>query len=321
MVKRPTCLCDGRLIGIESIYTIDADGKQINIENKVEALRKKSKNKELFCPCGCGANLILIAGDRGVRTQHFRLRDDSQEKECQYVSEGEMSICSKIVLKCWLGDKLSGANVETRVPISAVEDTNRKYEITLLAKEKKIAISYCHDRANLSDEKLDILEENVAGIALHYIVDVENIGNFTQYPEMMMKVQKRQGYCLFLRLPRIDLLHIPYDEAELRAFYCCQENGRWNEIEIISDKLSAFSFGATGDLMYHDTPLAKLQAEREQARLIELEQEKKRAGTKSCGNCCGAEKAAGRTRQKTSRMAGTAEAVRSRLRRTKALTG
>lgn len=274
MVKRPTCLCDGRLIGIESIFTIDADGKQINIKDKLEALRRKSKNNELLCPCGCGANLTLVAGDRGVRSQHFRLRDDTQEKECQYVSEGDVSICSKIVLKCWLEDKLSGDDVETRVPIGAVDGTNRKYEMTLLAKQKKVAISYCHDRANLSDEKLDILDGNAAGIALHYIVDIENTGNFTQYPEMMMKVQKRQGYCLFLHLPRIDFLHTPYDKAELRAFYCCQENSRWSEIEIISDKLSAFSFGMAGDLVYHDTPLAKLKEEREQARAIELERER-----------------------------------------------
>lgn len=274
MVQRPVCLCDGRLIGIESIYAIDADGKQINIKDKVEALRKKSRNNELFCPCGCGANLTLVAGDRGIRNQHFRLKDGSQEKECKYVSEGEISVCSKIVLKCWLEDKFPRDDVETRVPISAVDGTNRKYELTLLAKRKKIAISYCHDRANLSDEKLDILDGNASGITMHYIVDIENTGNFTQYPEMMMKVQKRQGYCLFLRLSRIDLLHIPYDETELRAFYCCQEDGRWNEIEIISDKLSVFSFGVSGDLLYRDIPLTKLKAEREQARTIELEQEK-----------------------------------------------
>lgn len=282
MVQRPVCLCDGRFIGIESIYSIDADGKQINIKDKLEALRRKSQNNELFCPCGCGANLILVAGDRGVRSQHFRLRNDTPEKECQYVSEGDVSICSKIVLKCWLEDKLPGDDVETRVPIGAVDGTNRKYEMTLLAKRKKVAISYCHDRANLSDEKLNILDGNTAGIALHYIVDIENTGNFTQYPEMMMKVQKRQGYCLFLRLPRIDLLRIPYDEAELRAFYCCQENGRWNEIEIISGKLSAFSFGTAGDLVYPRYSAHKTASRAGTSPRNKIGAEKTRARTESC---------------------------------------
>ena len=84
MVQRPVCLCDGKLIGIESIFTIDSIGRQINIEEKVEALRKRSHNNDLFCPCGCGANLILVAGDRGVRRQHFRLRSSSLKQKRLY---------------------------------------------------------------------------------------------------------------------------------------------------------------------------------------------------------------------------------------------
>lgn len=274
MVRRSVCLCDGKLIGIESIFTIDSIGRQINIEEKVEALRKRSRSNELFCPCGCGANLILVAGDRGVIKQHFRLRSSSQEKECQYVSEGIASISSKIVLKCWLEDKLRGANIESRVPICAVDDTDRKYEMTLLARDRKIAVSYCHDRANLSDEKLDILDANSRGIVLHYVVDIENTGNRIQYPEMMMKVQQRQGYCLFLRLAQAELLRANYHDAELRAFYCCRENGCWNEIEIISDSLSTFSFGTAGELLYKGKALTALLQERQQARLLELERER-----------------------------------------------
>lgn len=274
MVRRSVCLCDGKLIGIESIFTIDSIGRQINIEEKVEALRKRSRSNELFCPCGCGANLVLVAGDRGVIKQHFRLRSPSQEKECQYVSEGITSISSKIVLKCWLEDKLRGANIESRVPICAVDDTDRKYEMTLLARDRKIAVSYYHDRANLSDEKLDILDANEGDIVLHYVVDIENTGNRIQYPEMMMKVQQRQGYCLFLRLAQAELLRANYHNAELRAFYCCKENGYWNEIEIISDSLSTFSFGTTGELLYKGKALTALLQERQQTRLLELERER-----------------------------------------------
>ena len=48
MAQRTVALCDGKFIGIESIYTV-IDGKQINIPDKLEQLRAKSRNNELFC--------------------------------------------------------------------------------------------------------------------------------------------------------------------------------------------------------------------------------------------------------------------------------
>ncbi len=47
MAQRTVALCDGKFIGIESIYTV-IDGKQINIPDKLEQLRAKSRNNELF---------------------------------------------------------------------------------------------------------------------------------------------------------------------------------------------------------------------------------------------------------------------------------
>lgn len=61
MIKRSVCIYNGKPIGIESIYTV-IDGKQINIPEKLKWLSSKSKNHELFCPCGCRANLTLVAG-------------------------------------------------------------------------------------------------------------------------------------------------------------------------------------------------------------------------------------------------------------------
>ena len=216
MALRAICLCDGKLIGIETIFTV-INGMQINIPEKVEALRKKSRNNELFCPCGCGANLTLVAGDRNLREQHFRLKDGQSDKDCGFVSEGRTSIYSKIVLKCWLDDKCPGTAVESRVPICAADDIDRRYEMTLLARNKHIAISYSYNRSNLSDEKLDILDGNSAGIHIHYISDIQNTGMFLQYPEMMMKVQKRQGYCLVLKLAYDDSQKVSYQKSELKA--------------------------------------------------------------------------------------------------------
>ncbi len=52
MAQRTVALCDGKYIGIESIYTV-VNGCQINIPDKLKELRAKSQNNELFCPCGC----------------------------------------------------------------------------------------------------------------------------------------------------------------------------------------------------------------------------------------------------------------------------
>ena len=49
MAQRTVALCDGKYIGIESIYTV-IDGMQINIPDKLAALRKRSRRNELFCP-------------------------------------------------------------------------------------------------------------------------------------------------------------------------------------------------------------------------------------------------------------------------------
>ena len=139
MVKRTQCLYKDTIIGIETIYTV-INGKQINIPDKLNDLRMKSRNNELFCPCGCGANLILVAGEHNLREQHFRIKDKDDEKtlDCRYIAEGETSINSKVILKCWLDDKLKAQDIDSRVQISDVDDTNRKYEFTFLSLSRKV---------------------------------------------------------------------------------------------------------------------------------------------------------------------------------------
>jgi len=147
MAQRTVCLCKGKYIGIESIYTV-IKGKQINIPEKLKELRAASRKNELYCTCGCGANLILVAGDKNLREQHFRLKDGTYESECHLVTEGKTSVDSKIVLKCWLDDKLQTDDLETRVPINLIGDTARKYEFSFLSRTKKIAVSYNFERVN-----------------------------------------------------------------------------------------------------------------------------------------------------------------------------
>lgn len=269
MVQRSVCLCDGKYIGIESIFTV-IDGKQINIPDKLSALRTRSRKGELFCPCGCGANLILVAGDRNLRAQHFRLKDSARQHECTAETERPHSIYSKIVLKCWLDEKLNVPDVEMRVPICLVGDTARKYEFSFVSRTSKLAVSYSCNRANLSDEKMEILRANSSGIRLIYIVDALNSCGNGQYPEALMKVQERQGYCLLL-----DVEEMEYSTAKLSAVFYAQDcTGLWREIEFAAGALREFSISEYGRLLYQNAPLAALCEWKKSECEREVQQEK-----------------------------------------------
>lgn len=269
MVQRSVCLCDGKYIGIESIFTV-IDGKQINIPDKLSALRTRSRKGELFCPCGCCANLILVAGDRNLRAQHFRLKDSARQHECTAETERPHSIYSKIVLKCWLDEKLNVSDVETRVPICLVGDTARKYEFSFVSRTSKLAVSYSCNRVNLSDEKMEILRANSSGIRLIYIVDVLNSCGNGQYPEALMKVQERQGYCLLL-----DVEEMEYSTAKLSAVFYAQDcTGLWREIEFAAGALREFSISEYGRLLYQNAPLAALCEWKKSEFEREVQQEK-----------------------------------------------
>lgn len=233
MAQRTVALCNGKYIGIETIYTI-INGNQINIPDKLKELREKSQNNELYCPCGCGTNLILVAGDKNLREQHFREKTGTAKYECSMPTEGKISVDSKIVLKCWLDDKLKVTDLESRVPIDTLEDTKRRAEFTFLSRSKKLAIRYWKTRANIVDDKLDVLSGNLSNINIIYIVDSSNGGADGQYPEALMRLQEKQGYCLLLYIEDSD-----YTKAELKAtFYEKDIDGLWKENEFASDKLS-----------------------------------------------------------------------------------
>ncbi|MDD6155412.1 MAG: topoisomerase DNA-binding C4 zinc finger domain-containing protein [Lachnospiraceae bacterium] len=271
MAQRTVALCDGKYIGIESIYTA-VNGHQINIPDKLKELRSKSQNNELFCPCGCGANLILVAGDKNLREQHFRIKDAYAFQDCHMVTEGKTSVDSKIVLKCWLDDNLHAEDLESRVPISAVTDSSRKYEFSFISRNARIALNYCHDRVNLSDEKLSILEENSNGIHIIHVVDFLNGGSDGQYPEWLMKVQNRQGYCLLLDIEESD-----YEKANLRAvFYEKDIDGLWQEISFSDAALRDFRILPDGSITIHETNLIDLLESAKRHFLEGIETEKKR---------------------------------------------
>ena len=271
MAQRTVALCNGKYIGIESIYTV-VNGCQINIPDKLKELRAKSQNNELFCPCGCGANLILVAGDKNLREQHFRIKDADAFQDCHMVTEGKTSVDSKIVLKCWLDDNLHAEDLESRVPISAVSDSSRKYEFSFISRSAGIALNYSHDRVNLSDEKLSILEDNSKGIRIIHVVDFLNGGSDGQYPEGLMKIQNRQGYCLLLGIEESD-----YAKATLRAvFYEKDIDGLWIESTFYDASLSEYRIMPDGSIAVHEKRLIDLLETAKQQFVEGIESERKR---------------------------------------------
>ena len=99
-------LYNGEYIPISSIYDVIA-GKQINKEKELKELRQKARNLELFCPCGCKSNVTVVAGDKMIRKQHFRLLRSENNKNCIGTNEGIVSIQSRIVIDKWRRDKLN----------------------------------------------------------------------------------------------------------------------------------------------------------------------------------------------------------------------
>ena len=277
MAQRTVALYKGKYIGIESIYTV-INGRQINIPEKLKELRVKSQNNELFCPCGCGTNLILVAGDKNLREQHFREKNGTGEFDCTMPSEGKVSVDSKIVLKCWLDDKLAMQDIESRVPIDTVEETIRKPEFTFLSYERKIAIRYWRTRANIIDDKLDVLNGNLTGIKVIYIVDSSNGGTEGQYPEALMKLQDKQGYCLLLLVEESD-----YDKAYLKAvFYDKDIDGLWTENCFAEGKLKDYLIGIDNSIIKNGESLdnllvnARSQFEQNKQQELERREEEKR---------------------------------------------
>lgn len=261
MVFRRECLFEGTKIGIESIFYIK-DGKQINIPGKVENLRRLGREKRLFCPCdnNCGANLLVVAGERMLKEQHFRLHPDSVDnKNCSYKAETAESIKNKMVIMGWLQEQFGGEEIDTRVPISFVGDTGRKFELSFLCKAKNTALVYLHNSNYLNDDKLSCLETNKKNLNIIYILDSSNMNSTGQYPEYLMKIQERQGYCLFLSYEKGT--DIPLLTA---LFYFKDLDDRWRYHTLHWGRLYDFYFQGTSMYYKDDDLFCLLLAKKEE---------------------------------------------------------
>lgn len=134
-----------------------------------------------------------------------------------------------------------------------VEGSKRRPEFTFISRSKKVAIRYWRTRSNIDDDKLDVLTDNSSDINVIYIVDSSNGGIDGQYPETLMKLQERQGYCLFLYIEESD-----YSKAELSAvFYEKDIDGLWIENEFIKERLSGVDY-IDSQLCFNSKPISSL---------------------------------------------------------------
>lgn len=251
MVRNSCCIYNGKVIWIHEFYTV-IDGKQINIPGKIEECRKLGKEKKLFCRCGCGRNMEIVAGPSMTVAQHFRMRRGQKTqvaRACHAVHENETTMYSKIVLKCWLDHvlKLNDGDIQTNVPISAFSaEADMRYEFTHFVNQLQLGLCYVRRDCNLYDGKIDSLNEQYNS-RFFYIVDSNNHNRTGQYPEYMMKIQKAQGFCIFLNC------HDSGDmfSAELNiAYYTHDERDLWYELSVLSDKLSKFAINESCELIY-----------------------------------------------------------------------
>lgn len=278
---RTECLYNNELIYIVDFFTVK-DGRQIAIEGEIEKLRSFGRSGKLVCSCGCGGKVILVAGKKMMRRQHFRLKD-GQNVMCKSYEESPITMNAKVVLKCWLVDifALQKGEVLFNIPINRVSELNRKYEYTHLVVNKRIGICYERNESNLNDEKIELLSlQN--GITNLCITDIKNNGCWGQYPEFGLKVQKIQGYYALLAVGEMT----PYEEAILKIVrYEKTYFGTWFQIDVCEAKLFEYSFDENNKLCLngndvYDIALKKsdeyITVQEEQKRLIQERREREK---------------------------------------------
>ena len=255
MIMRSYCLYNGNYVDIAEIYEI-RDGKQINIPEKLKYYRKLSDSRQLFCSCGCGDVVILVAGDRNLRKQHFRLLHKFANSNCEYQEESDISVKSKIMLKCWLNKNFPVMEhaIKYRVPISQLTENKRRYELTMYSEDYDIGIIYNKHTTSILEEKLELLSEFVKSKII-YVTRIENEETDGQYPEHMMRIQDAQGFCFYLNMRKESL----YEEVEAKvSIYEKTYQGLWAVLDVCNGMLDDFGLNTDGLLVYKDELVSDL---------------------------------------------------------------
>lgn len=267
---RSYCLYNGDYVDISEIYEI-REGKQINIPEKLKYYRHISDRRQLFCSCGCGEVVILVAGEKNIRKQHFRRLREFVNSNCEYQEESGISVKSKIILKCWLNKNLPEAEhkIKYRVPISQLTENNRKYELTMYSEDYDVGIIYNKFTSGILEEKVELLSEYMKSKII-YVTRIENEKTDGQYPEHMMRIQETQGYCFYLDLSEETL----YEEVEAKvSIYERSYRGLWEVIDICHGMLDDFGVNENGLLVYKGKLISELVEIRRENFKIEQKNE------------------------------------------------
>lgn len=265
---RSYCLYNGNYVDIAEIYEV-RDGKQINIPEKLKYYRKLSDNRQLFCSCGCGEVVILVAGDRNLRKQHFRLLHKFANSNCEYQEESDISVKSKIMLKCWLSKNLPVIKheIKYRVPISQLVDNKRRYELSMYSEDYDIGMIYNKHASSILEEKVELLSKYMKSKII-YVTRIENEETKGQYPERMMRIQEAQGYCFYLDLAAESI----YEEVGAKiSIYEQTHCGLWEVLDVCMGMLDDFGLNTDGTLVYKGELVSELVNERK--RIFQKNQE------------------------------------------------
>ncbi len=240
------CTDDNRRIGIEEVYTLSSDGKQINIPGVVEAIRKLGKENKLECECGCGGKLMLKAGEAMIMKQHFAMKPGQGISDCRSTVETDYTRMCKGILKCWLDATFSlvPGEVEYNYPYSKIEEGSRRYEFTHYVPKYNYGVIFSKT-STIDPDKLSYFSQKDGVCFLAVAPAADNIQRNGQYPEYAMRMQDAQGFCAFLE---------PHDDYALCKLsivrYELTYKRVWHNIVVFLDiPLSRFSVSQEGVLL------------------------------------------------------------------------
>lgn len=300
MSRKSICIYDDNYIGVEKIYTL-CEGRPIYIEGEVERVRELGRQKKLFCHCGCGANVMLVAGKAMKRAPHFRVWCGTNVEGCSAIDESDNSIWSKVILKLWMEEKLNTKNIDRKVALNRIASFDRKFEFTFYDFDNQVGLCYWNKSNNITSDKVCAVENCEAIRKVVYITDISNAGTDGQYQEFINKIQSVQGYNLFLNLDTCDMQNVLYEKATLDVrVFVKTYIGFWKELRVLSDSLSTYSFSPEMELLHNGKSIRDMvaqeiemfkkknaeQEENERIRQEELKSESERLAREKAEKIC-----------------------------------
>lgn len=244
-----------RILYIDELVTVEYSNDEIHYMNNDSRLfrevRRASREHRLFCTCGCGGNLQLVAGDKSTTTHRFfRNYVDTANANCCY-DESPLTQKSKILLRTWLNQSLQRGLLND-IPIAEIDKGNRRYELTYYAQAYDFGLVYANEAKNIPFEKIQELDE-YREMHILYLSDIHNLLQSGQLPVHQIDMQDKQGFCLFLKIADPEKEEYLLSDATLICTYYIRENldhGIWIGLPVLEDNITAFSISPQGALCY-----------------------------------------------------------------------